>query len=209
MNEDIIIEKIVQSRIAGNCVLILSSGENIMAPIDSVMKLNLNRGSSINSNQIDELKYALKLIKLKGYAMRLTEGFSRSEKQIREKLRQKGYEQEQIDTIVLWLKDMRLIDDLKFCENYVRYSIMKKWGRNKTQNELRIRGISGFDAEQIIDEYYDKTDVFEAALIIAQKKIKLIERKSPDKQKDAIIRHLASKGYDYELIKRIIKEIFC
>jgi regulatory protein len=209
MNEEIIIEKILKSRIAGNCVLILSNGENIMAPIDSVMKLNLNRASSIDIEQIELLRNARKLIKLKGYAMRLCEGFSRSEKQIREKLKQKGYELEQIDNILAWLREMRLVNDLKFCDNFVRYAIAKRWGRNKTQNELRLRGVTGYDAEQIIDEYYEITDVHQAALIIAKKKMKLIERKSTDKQKDAIIRHLAGKGYDYDMIKGIIKEIFC
>jgi regulatory protein len=205
----ILIEKIIRSRIPGNCVLILSNGEKVFSPIDAVMQNGLNKGSEINSETIALLKKSSLLIKLKGYSMKIASGFVRSEKQIYDKLRQKGYERDEVDEAIYWLKEMRLIDDAKFCENYVRYSVSKSWGRNKTFAELRKRKVDIEIASNILDEVYGVTDQDHLAMETAKKKLKLIQRKSMDKQKDAMFRHLIAKGFEYDIIKRIINEIFC
>lgn len=209
MEDKVSIEKIVKSRLPGNCVLILSNGENIFAPIDAVMQNGLNKGSLINKEVIDSLKKSALLIKLKSYSLKIASGFVRSEKLIYDKLRQKGYEKNDADDAITWLKAMNLIDDNRFCENYARFAVSKNWGRNKASIELRKRGVDSAISDKILDEVYCDEDQYSIAMKTAQKKLKLIQRKPIDKQKDAMFRHLIAKGFEYSIIKRIISEIFC
>lgn len=208
MRDEIFIEKITRSRQPGHCVLILSSGENILAIIDDILKLSLNKGNKISSKEIEIIQNSLKLSRLKNYAIKISAGYIRSEKQIIEKLKKKGYEQKQYADVITHLKNNGIIDDERFCENFLRYAVNKKWGKNKTIQELKIRGISENIYQIIINDFYDNTDNFANALNLAEKKLRLIEKKPLDKKKDAVFRHLLTKGFDYDTIKKVLNKIF-
>lgn len=202
------IDKIVKSRIPNNCVLILSNGENIFTPIDSVMKLGLNKGSLIDDGIITQIKKSTQLAKLKSYSMRISAGFIRSEKQIRDKLKQKGYEKVDIDSIIEWLLELKLIDDEKFCDNFIRYASSKKWGTKKISSELSKRGVDNHTISKSFSENFDESNQYENALSFAEKKIRLVAGKAIEKQKEAVFRHLISKGFEYSIIKQVVNKLF-
>jgi regulatory protein len=190
------------------CVLILTNGENIFTPLDALMKLGLNKGSIFTENHKNGIQFIVKSIKIKSYAMKTAAGFVRSEYQIREKLKQKEYSKELIDSTINWLTKMNLIDDSKFSENFIRFAIQKKWGINKVKRELGKRGVDLLTYKDILDDFFENTDQFKSALEISAKKMNLMRNKPKDKQKDALFRHLILKGFDYDIIKKVINEIF-
>ncbi|MBX3042348.1 MAG: regulatory protein RecX [Candidatus Kapabacteria bacterium] len=207
-NEIINIEKIVKSRFPGNCVLILSNGNNIMTTIDEVMNLSLNKGSKINDVTLLQLRTAVDKKKVLSYSMRLSDGFVRSEFQIRQKLKQKNYDLELIEYTIKKLHQNNLIDDNKFAENFINYALKKKWGKLKIINELRKRGVNICNFQEYLNSKLNYDDIYESAKELALKKLNMIRKKTTEKQKDAIIRHLAGKGYEFAIIKNILKEIF-
>lgn len=207
MQEYPIIDKIIKSRIPGRCVLILSDGNCVFALIDSVLEKNLNKGNALEPESLEFLQNALKLNKLKGYAFRLCEGFSRSEFQIISKLKEKNYTKENIDPTISHLKEIGLINDQKFAENFVNYSLRKRWGLKKIIRELEIRKVSKADYSDLINTLDDKTEFIESAMNLGAKKLRMIAGKPVQKQKEALMRHLITKGYDYDIIKEVTRKL--
>ncbi|MDT3740608.1 MAG: regulatory protein RecX [Candidatus Kapabacteria bacterium] len=208
MNEHVYIERIIRSRLPGNCLLILSNGDNVISPLDALMMLGLNKGSNFTENHKEDIQKIANSIKIKSYSMKLAAGYARSEFQIRQKLKQKEYSKDLIDQTIIWLTKMNLIDDKRFSENFVRYGIQKKWGINKVKRELDKRGVDLLTYKDILDDFFENTDQLKTALEVTAKKMHLMRNKPKDKQKDALFRHLILKGFDYDIIKKVIYEIF-
>jgi len=208
LNEHVYIERIIRSRLPGNCLLILSNGDNVISPLDALMMLGLNKGSNFTENHKEDIQKIANSIKIKSYSMKLAAGYARSEFQIRQKLKQKEYSKDLIDQTIIWLTKMNLIDDKRFSENFVRYGIQKKWGINKVKRELDKRGVDLLTYKDILDDFFENTDQLKTALEVTAKKMHLMRNKPKDKQKDALFRHLILKGFDYDIIKKVIYEIF-
>jgi regulatory protein len=206
--ENLVIEKIIKSRIHGRCVLILSDGKSVFALIDTVLEFGLNKDKTISEEQIQLLQNALKINKLKSYSMKLCEGFSRSEYQIRQKLKLKEFPVEEIQNTILRLKEIGMINDKKFSENFVNYSIRKKWGIGKIVRELEIRKVKFEDYNELIENLSDENDFFSNAVETAEKKLRILKSKPEIKQKDSIFRHLITKGYSYDIAKKVLQKLF-
>ncbi len=172
------------------------------------MMLGLNKGSNFTENHKEDIQKIANSIKIKSYSMKLAAGYARSEFQIRQKLKQKEYSKDLIDQTIIWLTKMNLIDDKRFSENFVRYGIQKKWGINKVKRELDKRGVDLLTYKDILDDFFENTDQLKTALEVTAKKMHLMRNKPKDKQKDALFRHLILKGFDYDIIKKVIYEIF-
>jgi len=208
MSEQVFIDKIIKSRIPGSCVLILSNGENVFSPIDAVMNLGLNKSSAITTEDISKIKEFYKMQKLYSTSMRLATGFIRSEFQIRQKLKQKEYNENQINLAIDKLKNLNLIDDSKFAENFINYSVSKKWGSFKLKYELSKRGINPDEYLELLNNLLPNENQLVSATELANRKLKLISNKPIQKQKESIYRHLISKGFNNGIIKDVLKEIF-
>lgn len=206
--EKIVINKITKSRISGRCVLVLSDGRYISALIDTVLHLNLDKNKEIAEQEIQIINNEIQINKLKSYSLRLCEGFSRSEFQIKQKLLQKKYPLKEIEQIIKRLKELGLINDKKFAENFINYSIKKNWGLDKIIRELNIRKVKSTDYQEFLEDISNDTDFFIKALNSAEKKMRLLSSKPIDKQKNSIFRHLISKGYSYDIVKDVIHKLF-
>lgn len=206
--EKIVINKITKSRISGRCVLVLSDGRYISALIDTVLNLNLDKNKEIAEQEIQIINDEIKINKLKSYSLRLCEGFSRSEFQINQKLLQKKYPKNEIELTIKRLKQLGLINDKKFAENFINYSIKKNWGLDKIIRELNIRKVKSTDYQEFLEEISNDTDFITKALNSAEKKMRLLSSKPIDKQKNSIFRHLISKGYSYDIAKDVIHKLF-
>ena len=77
-----------------------------------------------------------------------------------EKLRRKGFEDDNIDQALERLDELDLLDDEGLAKSFVEYrSVDRGWGPHRLANELRRRGVDGHLAErvsQLDDESHDR-----------------------------------------------------
>lgn len=133
-------------------------------------------------------------------ALRLLEFRPHSEKELRAKLIRAGAEEEDIDDTVAFLTEYGFLDDLKYALIKARdLSALKKFGRMRIAQELKMKGIAAEYIEEAVSEL--DADERENLLPLMEKKLKGdFERKSTERA----IRYFASKGYKYEDIKNCI-----
>lgn len=128
----------------------------------------------------------------------------RSEKEVRENLAKKKAPTDIIEKIILKLKDHNFINDLEFAEVFVK---SRNQSRPKAARmikmELRQKGISG----EII-ESLKMGDELENAKKLLDKKINKYKDLDRNEIYNKLGGFLARRGFDWEIVKKAIDEVF-
>lgn len=139
------------------------------------------------------IKYLLKVIKIKDF----------SEKELFEKLANKGYSDKAAEKAVKHLKESGLIDNRKFAAGLVRrFSDDKPTGKYIIMKKLKDKGIQQDDFEP----YLKDINELDLARKYIQKKLYKIKGKTGEEAKKFIYRSLMSRGFSYDSVEKILNE---
>lgn len=170
---------------------------------EELVKSGLEIGQEISEKDIRILRYQDTKNKLYERVLRFLSYRPRSEKEVRDYLQYKRLKKDNtkgskkiIDEIIGKLKKQGLIDDQDFAEWWLgQRSRFRPRGKIALKIELKQKGISQEIIEKIINQKVNE-------LALAKKAIK---KKVKGKQK--ISQYLASRGFSWETIRRLLAEI--
>lgn len=207
MQNDIIIISIVGKRNSDSCYVNFDNGESLLLNLDIISKYLLIKGKTINADNISEILKAQHFIDVRKAAYRFASYKPRTEYQIRQKLKEKAYDDDEINFAVKFLLEFKLIDDENYAVTFIKNKAnLKNYGANRIKLELKRAGIADNLIEDSINEYYPFENLLDIAKKAAAKKMKLLQNKPPEKQRNSLIQYLIRQGYDWSVIKRIISE---
>ena len=172
-----------------------------------VYKENLKVKDDVDISKLQEIAEKESYIRCKESAIKIIERSYKTEKEIRDKLKQKGYEEKQINNSIDFLKEYNFINDNTYAKAFIKDKLSSK-GSQKIKYDLMKKGI----AKDIIEENLikvDKNEEKEVALNVGRKKYESIRRKERDNYKlsGKLYRFLISRGYAYDIVKDVVKEI--
>lgn len=99
------------------------------------------------------------MINCRDYALRLIEFRDRTEKEIRDKLLDKGYDENQADEEIEFLKNYGYVNDLRYAERFTSDAInLKKWGKIRIRTELLRKGIDRETIDNVIEDAFFEID---------------------------------------------------
>ena len=141
----------------------------------------------------------------------------RTEKQMRTKLKEKGFDKEQdtciIDDVIDFLKEYKFLDDEKYAVSYIEYAQAKGHGMIKIKSELKNRGIDSFVIEDAVYEYRkmreEDGDAFDTEKDRAlNEALKVVSGQEVDDKLIAKVgRRLKSRGFDNESVYYAVGQI--
>lgn len=140
------------------------------------------------------------------YSYRLLSYRARSEKELCERLVEKGFDEPVICDTLAKLKRQGFVDD-----NALAVSLKKSaedsrlLGTQGTKNFLRKRGIHGEIIREVFKE--NDSDETERAVKLVIKKLGTMEKFPGKKIREKLWRHLSGKGYSFDAIKNALKKI--
>jgi regulatory protein len=172
-----------------------------------VIKRNrLEVGKEVDIDTLKKIAFEDDVERAKQYVVDYQLG--KPEKQIREKLLQKGYEEEVINAILTFLHTYKLIDDAEYARRYTNdASKLKKHGKLRIKQTLKQKGISQDDIESALTRISSKDEIAQAT--------KMLQSKIPSYQKKAksayelrgkCYQYLASRGYSGDVIESAINK---
>ncbi|SUQ47788.1 Regulatory protein RecX [Clostridium neonatale] len=172
-----------------------------------IYKENLKVKDDVDISKLQEIAEKESYIRCKESAIKIIERSYKTEKEIRDKLKQKGYEEKQINKNRHFLKEYNFINDNTYAKAFIKDKLSSK-GSQKIKYDLMKKGI----AKDIIEENLikvDKNEEKEVALNVGRKKYESIRRKESDNYKlsGKLYRFLISRGYAYDIVKDVVKEI--
>ena len=146
-------------------------------------------------------------LKCKNTALRIVERSYKTEKEMRDKLKEKEYTDDQIEKTINFLREYNFINDDSYVKAYINDKLTSR-GRQKIKYDLIRKGID----RNLIDEKLsciDSDDEKNTALNLAKKKYNSIKKSESDiyKINGKLYRFLMSKGYNYELIKDVVNQV--
>jgi regulatory protein len=169
-------------------------------------KFGLSIDDEINQDFIDNVIKSEEQMKVTNAAFNLLSFRQRSEKELCDALKRKGFEDSYISHTINYLKENNYLDDKKFAKSFIYdKQNLNKYGPNKIRYELYKKGISKDIIESTVIK--DSNTEYDMALELAAKK--LTNYKSQDKA--SIYRKLGNllqrKGYSYDVILKVLDNL--
>lgn len=160
-------------------------------------------GAELSEETYDEIMKEVIIRRAKLRAMHLLESGDRTEKEMREKLRN-DYPRVAVDAAVEYVKSYRYINDSEYARRYVEANQGKKSARMLSM-QLEQKGIE----REVIEELLSQTGDMEEEQIRKYVNQKFTQGESLDPaKKQKAIAALMRKGFGYEKIRKVFAD-FC
>ena len=145
--------------------------------------------------------------KARNTVFRLLKFRLRSEKEILEKLKAKNLPVSVIRQTIHYFKDLDLIDDRRFAQEWTSSRLKKPFGINRIRLELKTNGIDPAIIETTIKEATDKYEESEVVARLARYRASKYKNIGPEKIRQRVYGFLLRRGFNMNVITKAIKAI--
>lgn len=161
-----------------------------------------------SEDEILEMKYFSDIEKAKSRAINYISRKLKTKYEVRLKLKENGFAEDVIDEVLDILEKEEYLNDKVYCEIFIEdKKKLNGYGKNKIKSLLIQKGISKNIFEDFLNEFeYDEE--FDNALKMGIKKLELLSNEEDNfKKKQKIINYLTYRGFGFDVINDVLKEI--
>ena len=170
------------------------------------LREGLRIGDALDPARIAALRAADDVAKATSSALGLLTRRPRSEREVRDRLRQKGYAPEAIDAAVARLEGWRYLDDADFARYWVENrAAHQPRGRRLLEQELRHKGVDRETVKETIAAA--ELDEESAALDLARKKLRSYVGEEPAVVRRRLGAYLARRGYGWDVARPVLDRL--
>lgn len=143
----------------------------------------------------------------------------KTEGQVKDYLKRKEFEPEEIEEAILFLREYKYVDDVRYCQSYYKEACRKGRGRRRIEQELQKKKVDRWVIRDVLDQFLsednpDYDDVMEEilsekdrALIVGQKMLRMQRESGKEADKNFLAkvgRRLVSLGYGTDVVYFVI-----
>lgn len=148
-----------------------------------------------DEDKIEAMKFAMKLIGLR----------LRSEQELLDRLRRKGYAESLSLEVMAEMERYGYINDSRFAESYINDRInFRPAGHYVIKMELKAKGISEDIVDAKLDELLGRDVELRLAEKLAKKKIRIAGVADRRQVRNRVIGYLGSKGFSSDIISQAV-----
>ncbi|HHM21975.1 MAG TPA: RecX family transcriptional regulator [Bacteroidetes bacterium] len=131
----------------------------------------------------------------------------RCHQEVRSKLLHLGIYGNDLENIMADLIADNFLNEERFARSFARGKFrIKKWGRNRIRQQLKLRNISDYCIRKALSEIDD--DIYLKTLReILHKKDRLLKEKDTLKRKNKLAQYGLSRGFENQLVWEVVNEI--
>ena len=185
----------------GRAKICLDSGTDFVLYKKEYESYGIEEESELSLEDYQEICRDILIPRCKKRALHLLEKQDRSEKNLRDKLKEGGYPADIIDIAIDYINDYGYLDDYRMACSHIRF-YMDSRSKRRIKQDLMNKGIKPDVIERAIEDEYtcDETEQIQH----------LLEKKGYDsdnaayEQKAKMYRFLAGRGYSSESISRVL-----
>lgn len=172
-----------------------------------MIKYPLAKNMELDDDFISEILTAEEEMNAYNYAVNLLSRAPKSEKELKVKMQDKGYDVIFIENVIKKLREQRYIDDERYSEMFISSKInISKDGRRKIKEALYNKGIN----KEIIDEKLSSVseeEEIERAFLLAKKKLASMKEEDTRKKTLKLSNYLINKGFEYSTVKKVVSSL--
>jgi regulatory protein len=177
---------------------------------DTLIRFGLRTGDEITPEILGRLEHAEELLAARTAALRYLAVRPRTEREIRDALREKEFADAITAETIGALKEARLLDDAVFARSFIRNALtLKPTGKVLLRRKLLLLGVDKTLADEALDEVLadvsQHDEAGRAASAFVRKKSAMM------KKGDAKLRHqltafLMRRGYTWDIVEGTVKK---
>lgn len=161
-------------------------------------------GREISQKEIENLTVEGNYTKARDKAMDILSRKSVSQKELEDKLYEKGFDKAVVFEVLQEMKNLGYVDDYEYANLFLEHCRTKMWGKKKIVYEMKMKGLSDDVISEVLCETDSFEDIDEAASLILSKYG--CEDLTDIKVKAKITRYFASRGFDFSFIDKCLKK---
>ena len=141
------------------------------------------------------------------YAFGLLKFRPRSEYELRQRLKRRGFSESAVEETLFFLKEKKFVDDLEFVRIWVQSRLKKPLGINRIRQELKIKGIEKDLIEQALKDITDKYSEDRVVKELACRRWGRLKHVQPQKARRRLFLFLLRRGFSIDKIQEAINQI--
>lgn len=162
-------------------------------------------GEEISKETYDTIRKDVILKRAKLRAMHLLTDMPRTEKGLREKLKQNQYPEDLIDQAMDYVSSFGYLNDLRYAENYIDLHKKQK-SKKELRGALLQKGVPSEQIDFAFESFYDGEEELEAIqTLIRKKRVDVLH--ATDEQLQKLYGYLGRKGFRYEQIRKAVEAL--
>lgn len=143
--------------------------------------------------------------KAKQRAFRLLAMRARSEKELRAKLKEKGFDESVVEEVAARLRELNYLDDESFARQWARnLAVNKLFGDRRIEASLMEKGIPQPLIRQVVTEVREELTEQKAVILLIRKKVVNGARKIDDRERRRLAQSLMGRGFSPGLVFDIL-----
>lgn len=133
------------------------------------------------------------------YALNYLASRARSERELAQAMRRKGFRDETAQRVIERLRDVNLLNDELFAQQWIEQRMHKSLGRRALGRELSVKGIAREESDAALLQLTDDVEM-ETAAELARKLARKYAGDEPHAARRKLSQALARRGYSWDVI---------
>lgn len=188
-----------------NLVILRISGEDFNISYDLYNELQLNIDDELDFDIYKKILSDDEFNRAKNFALGKISYAQKTSFEIEKILKDHNFSNESIHKTIDFLNEYGILNDELFVKSYVsdKHNI-SRWSKNKIRYSLKAKKIS----DELIDNYIEKIDDDEECQNACNFALKKARNDFSIENKQKVYRYLAGKGFEYDIINKVVGELF-
>jgi regulatory protein len=179
---------------------------------ETLLRLGLRTGDELSPEKLEALQAVESLHGARQTALRFLSHRPRTVREVRDKLREKEFSDDEITSTLEHLQQSGLLNDPEFARMFIRDALaIRPRGRLALKQKLLLLGVDRAIVDTTLDEAFQEVSQETLALEAAQKFTKRLgvvrNRESADKLRQRISQFLARRGFTWDTIRTVIPRL--
>ncbi len=193
---------------SGRCEVALDDGGSLKLLPEVVLRLGLHQGQEVDQAAILAAAELEETVRAREYALDLLSRSAKSEKQIRDKLRQRGVPPAVAESILEGLLRSGLLNDAAYSRSYVSTRLADRpMGRRALMQELAQRGVDRETAQGALEAGLAGRSEEELALEAAEARWPRLARLPREDALRKLLGYLARRGFSQGVCWRVARRV--
>jgi len=169
-------------------------------------KYDLFKDKEVSQEFIDDVLNAEEQNKVIEYTLKFLSYRERSQKEVYDRLKIRGYDEDKINNAINYCLDKNYINDTRFAETFIQEKTeINKLGSYRIKQELSIKGISREIIEEVLEPDYEQE--LEMATELALKKVSSYKNDNRYAQYRKLGGYLQRRGYNFDIVREVLENI--
>ena len=183
--------------------VVFSDGKSIFLERDYAAEEGIKAGLSLSGEEISDLLKESEYRRAKSRALWFLDRADRTERVLKEKIVSGGISKEAAERAVVRLKELGLVDDLRFAENAYAHLLEQNVSKRAAYQKLYGKGVPSDIIKQVLAEDTETDEVSQVTAVIEKKYLNKLRAENGDKKTAAA---LIRKGFSYASVREALKK---